>query len=320
MSILARYLLLVLVLIGLIDCKRHKKPSLSGEDPVEVSDFIEFFPIAPAFQFTEKDLDKKDKDSLLISYKVFTQFVPDTLLAKNFGRGIRPKIYSMVRVQVPKEENYLFVKTIYGSKKIAFLLSFDKKQKFVAGMPILIPDQNPETTQISGIDRKFSIFKTVQRKNSDSSVNEGKEVFILNKEARNFMLILTDQLDEKPTELINPLDTLPRKNKLSADYSTDKMNLVSIRDGRKPDRFNFFIHFEKQKGECIGELKGEAKLRSATVAEYRTGADPCVLQFIFTSSVVTIKEIEGCGSHRGSKCVFEGSYPRKKIIIKKNRR
>ena len=321
MSALGRYLFLILVLIGLVDCKRHKKPSLSGEDPVEVSDFIDFFPTVPLpFQFTEKDLDKKDKDSLLISYKVFTQFVPDSLLSKSFGKGVKPKIYPMGKVKVPKEESYLFTKAILGSRKIAFLLCFDKKENFIAGMPILIPDQNNATQQISGLDKKLSVFKTVQRKNPDSSVNEGKEVFILNSEAKNFTLILTDQLEDKPTEIINPIDTLSRKNKLSADYTTDKMNLVSIRDGRKPDRFNFFIHFEKSKGECIGELKGEARLKSPTVAEYRTGADPCILQFSFTPYAVTIKEIEGCGSHRGLKCVFEGTYPRKKVFVKKIKR
>ena len=83
---------------------------------------------------------------------------------------------------MPKQESYLFTKAIYGNKKIAFILCFDKKEKFIAGMPILIPDQNAATQQTSGIDRKFSIFKTVQRKNSDSSVSEGKEVFVLNSE------------------------------------------------------------------------------------------------------------------------------------------
>ncbi len=44
----------------------------------------------------------------------------------------------------------------------------------------------------------------------------------------------------------------------------------------------------------------------------RTAADPCVLQFNFTPSSVTIKEMEGCGSHRGLHCVFEGTFARKK--------
>ncbi len=47
------------------------------------------------------------------------------------------------------------------------------------------------------------------------------------------MLIMTDALDDKVTELTNPIDTFSRKQKYTADYGRGKMNLVSIRDGRK---------------------------------------------------------------------------------------
>ncbi|MGZ8551461.1 MAG: hypothetical protein ACXWV2_12395 [Chitinophagaceae bacterium] len=90
------------------------------------------------------------------------------------------------------------------------------------------------------------------------------------------------------------------------------MNLVSFRDGRRNDRLSFFIHFEKNNGECTGELKGEAIIKSPTLAEYREGGDPCILQFRFTSSSVVVKELEGCGSRRGLRCSFDGTYPRKK--------
>jgi hypothetical protein len=40
-------------------------------------------------------------------------------------------------------------------------------------------------------------------------MSEGKDVYVLNAEAKNFMLIMTDALEDKPTELINPIDTLP---------------------------------------------------------------------------------------------------------------
>ncbi len=60
------------------------------------------------------------------------------------------------------------------------------------------------------------------------------------------------------------------------------------------------------------ELKGEALFKATNVAEYREGGDPCVLRFIFTSSSVTLKEVEGCGSHRGLRCSFDGSLQEKK--------
>jgi hypothetical protein len=69
----------------------------------------------------------------------------------------------------------------------------------------------------------------------------------------------------------------------------------------------------------VGELKGEATMKSLTVAEYHSNGDPCVLQLSFTPSTVTIKEMEGCGSHRGVHCVFEGTFVRKKETVKKKK-
>jgi hypothetical protein len=304
----------------------HKKHSLSGEEPVEIQDFIEFFPVVKLpYSFSDTVLQKKERDSLLINYKIFTQFVPDSILGKVFGKNVKPKIYPMGKIEVPKAETYLFVKTVSGDKRVAFILSFDKKQHFIAAMPALHLDQNISTVQSFAMDRKYTITETLLRKNSDGSTSEGKEVYLLNADANNFMLIMTDALDDKPAEIINPIDTLSRKNKLSADYTAGKMNLVSIRDGRKNDRITFFIHFEKNNGACTGELKGEATLKGSNAAEYHQNADPCILQFNFTSSSLTVKEVEACGSHRGLRCLFDGSFVRKKenkpaIVKKKSRK
>lgn len=312
MSGFRKYLVVAVALLIITGCKQKKKPSLAGEDPVEVSDFIEFFqPLKLPYIAADSILSKKEKDSLLIGYKVFTQFVPDSVLSKVYAKGVKPKIYPLGRVEVPGAETYLFVKTVTADKKAVFLLSFDKAQQFIAAMTGLRPDQSSATTQSVQMDRKFTITKTVMRKNADGGISEGKDVFVLNADAKNFMLIMTDALEDKVTELINPIDTLPRTHKLSADYSSSKMNLVSIRDGRKSDRLTFFIHFEKNNGECTGELKGEAMLKSASVAEYKEEGDPCYMKFTFTSSSVTITE-SGCGSRRGLKCLFDGSFPRKK--------
>lgn len=313
MPLVRNFLPLLILFVMLVGCKGKKKPSLAGEDPVKVSDFIEFFPrhVLP-FQFDDAELRKKSNDSLLISYKVFTQFVPDSLLSKVFGKGVKPKIYPIGRATEPKKESYLFVKTVVGQKRAAFLICFDKNENFIAGMPVLRPDQSSLTLQTAGLDKKFSISKTIQRKNADGSVNEGKDVYILDAASKNFILILTDPLDEKPAELINPIDTLPRKNKLSGDYIINKTNLVSIRDGRKPGLFMFFVHIDKNKGECTGELKGEAVMKSATVAEYHANGNLCALRFTFTSNSVSLKEIEACGTYRGLHCLFDGTFKRKK--------
>jgi hypothetical protein len=314
MAVIRKYMILLLAVILIAGCKHKKKPSLSGEEPVEISDFIEFFqPVTLIYLVADSVLQRKEKDSLLISYKVFTQFVPDSVLGKVYGKGIKPKIYPLGKAEASGAETYLFVKTITNDKKAVFILCFDKKQQFITGMAVLRPDQSSTTLQTAALDKKYTITQTVLRKNPDGSLSEGKNVYVLNAEAKNFMLIMTEALDDKVTELINPIDTLPRKNKFAADYGIGKMNLISIRDGRKNDRLTFFIHFEKNNGECTGELKGEAMLLSPGVAEYREDGDPCVMKFKFTSTAVSVTE-ENCGSHRGLKCLFEGSFGRKKYV------
>jgi hypothetical protein len=313
MHISRKILWLALVVFVFAGCKQKKKVSLSGEEPVEIADFIEFFkPLSLPWQANDTIFNKKEKDSTLISYKNFALFVPDSVIKKLFGKGIKPKIYSFGKVEVPKAETYLFVKTITGFKKTLLILAFDGKQKFVAAFPALQAGMVASTTHSVSMDKKYTITKTVVRKNADGSLSEGKDVWVLDASTRDFSLVMTDALDEKPTELINPIDTMSQKNKFTGDYSNGKMNLVSVRDGKRTDRITFFIHFEKDNGKCTGELKGDALMRKSNMAEYRVGGDPCVLQFIFSSSAVTLKEVEGCGARRGLNCSFDGSFAKKK--------
>ena len=116
----------------------------------------------------------------------------------------------------------------------------------------------------------------------------------------------------KIADVINPIDTFPRKLKLAGDYGKDKKNFISIRDGRTANQLLVFMHLDKNKSSCTGELKGDILLTSPTTAIYRQGGDPCVMTLRFTSSSVTVKEDEGCASHRGQDCVFDGTFLRKK--------
>ena len=310
---MVRYLACLIVAIYLFTgCGNKKKPSLSGTDEVGITDFIESFDlINPPYEVTDTALNKKEKDSLLIADKIFAQFVPDSVLAKVFGKNAKPKIYMGKRVMIEKEM-YLFTKAITADKKTLLVLCFDKENKFKAYLPLLVQDIDPATTQVSGLDRRLSFYKTISLKRPDGSGAEGKEVFIYNDEAGQFLLIMTDPLDDRVQEVINPIDTFARKNKLSADYIKDKMNLVSIRDDSKAGKINFFIHFDRNNGECTGELKGVANFTSANIAIYQQPGDACSIQFNFSSSSVSLKENQACGAHRGVKCSFDGSYPRKK--------
>lgn len=119
-----------------------------------------------------------------------------------------------------------------------------------------------------------------------------------------------------PREVYNPIDTFPHKHKLSGDYIQDKRNFVSVRDGKKANRILFFVHFEKKDG-CAGEIKGEAVLAKPDRAFYRQSGDPCELELTFSGNKVTLREEKGCGNYRDIKCVFEGSFSKKKEDIRK---
>jgi len=309
--------LVLMVLFGLLACSGKKKVVLSGDEPVDIKDFIESFQTLDLpYQIADTSVSKKKSDTSLISYKVFTHLVPDTVLSKVFGKGEKPKIYPMGRIAAPEQGTYLFVKALSADRKAALILCFDKKNNFITSMPVMQPDASQATQQLFVIDKRFTLSKGITRKNADGTISDGKNVYVLNEPAKSFLLIMTDALDEKTIEIINPIDSFSRRNKFSADYQKDKLNFVSIRDSRKAGRLLFFVHFEK-KNNCSGEIKGEANFTSANSAMYRGSGDPCTLQFTFTSSSVAMKEIQGCGSHRGVDCIFEGTYPKKKEAKKK---
>ncbi len=314
--ILRRFSIVLLLILLVSSCKDKKKTVLTGEEPVEVGDFIgSFQKLNLPFQYGDTSFlhIKKENDSFLINSKIFSQFVPDSILQSLFGKHSKPKIYSIGKVETKGAETYLFIRADNADNKSVILLIFDKKQHFANYMNMLRLDNNTTTTQSFLMDRRGTITKTITRKNADGSGNEGKDVYSYMRDENQFSLIMTDALDDKPADLVNPIDTLPKKFKYAGDYTSGKTNLVSIRDSRRTNHINFFIHFEKSK-ECIGELKGEAIIRTATTAEYNRDGDPCKLKFIFSAGYVALKEEEGCGSYRPLDCSFDLKFPKKKEI------
>lgn len=252
------------------------------------------------------------KDTASIRSKEFEKFIPDSLKKKIFPKGSKVKYYPLAKVKDVEGETYFIVRAAAGSKKTALLLAFDNAGNYGAAFPFLIPDTDPVSSQVSSIDRSLNISRNITRKRNNEILGEGKDVYVYNSGAKTFTLIMTDLLDERTVDLINPIDTLSRTIKYSGDYVKGKRNIISIRDGRGPKQAVAFVHLESNDGECIGELKGNILFTSSNTAIYRQGGDPCVLQFTFTNSAVTLKEEQGCGNYRGLDCPMEGTYTKKK--------
>ncbi|MBC7903267.1 MAG: hypothetical protein H7Y27_07575 [Gemmatimonadaceae bacterium] len=308
-----RFIWLALLPFLIFSCK-GKKSMTDDDGTVDIEDFMEFFEERPLpIGIGDTTLRKKDSDSLAIAYKTFTQFVPDSLLTKDFGKTVKPKMYSLGKHSVKKGETYLFVKAVAGTKKLAYVLAFDEEDKYVAGMPLVKPDNDPNTQQTSVMDSRLTLTLNLIRKSNVKASTYRKSAYVFNS-AGAFTLILEESNEEASAvqkEVSNPIDTQSKKNKFSGDYLQDKMNLISVRDGKNTNEYEFFIHFEKDKGACKGELKGRAKLTGPTKAVYRQPGDACQIEFTFTDRSATIKELEGCGSHRDIRCFFEGRYMKK---------
>lgn len=130
----------------------------------------------------------------------------------------------------------------------------------------------------------------------------------------SFMVVIhdTNEDENKNNTIIDPIDTLPRKNKLSGNYIQDKKNFISLRDGKDINHYLFFIHFEKKEGNCTGELKGAFEMKTANTGIYTTNGDPCIIDFTFDGNTIDVKEKGSCGNHRGIECYFDDSYTKKK--------
>jgi hypothetical protein len=306
--------LLPVILSGLFISCGNKKVSLAeNNDKVDARDFVGFFSALP-LPYTVGDtiLRRKEAEGSLIHYKIFTRFVPDSVLSRYFNPALKPKLYAIGKVTVPDNETYLFVKASTSARKVLYVLCFDKKNAFAAFRPVIYADDDPGISGLVSMDTKYTLSVTRQRKAADGQLFYKKDAYVFNS-AGGFTLIMTEsnETTAKPAAIYNPIDTLPRKHKYSADYTQDKRNVVSVRDGKDASRILFFVHFEKEDGECKGELKGTAKFISPTVARYTANGDPCAVEFSFSPSGLVMKELGGCGNHRDIKCFFEGEFTRR---------
>lgn len=310
-----RYLSWLPILLLIVACK-GKKTSLQDDETVSIKEFIEFFPEKSLpIRIADTTLVKKSTDSLQIGYKIFTQFIPDSLVQKDFGKGVTPKIFPLGRTREEDKETYLFIKATTGAKRVAYLACFDKDNQFLQMLPLLKTGFDQYSSAYGVLDRKFQITTYYEKKRGNNETTFKRNVYIFNSSANEFTLILTEPNEEIIANVINPIDTLPAKNKYSGDYVKDKKNFIAVRDGKRASEPQFFVHFEK--GDCRGELKGTARFVSPTVAVFQEGGNPCTLEFNFSTSRVVMKETGGCGSYRDIKCFFEGSYPKKKAVKKK---
>lgn len=299
------------LLLGLLACKQ-KKVDFSGDAPIKATDFLAVFPkISGTFTIADTNITKK-ADTLTIGYKALSQFIPDTALTNMLGKDKKLSIHPVGLIEKEKE-NYLLLNFTRRNKATTLVVFVtDKKLKYLGGKELLTNNAGDEYAHSVSINREPTFIISKEKGGKDNTLRFSRTGWVYNNAGIFMVVIFDSNEDAKKTAVINPIDTLARKNKFSADYVQDKKNFVSLRDGKNPNTYLFFIHFEKDGGNCTGELKGELAIKGPNTAQFSANGDPCIIDFTFEGSELRIKERGSCGNHRGIKCFFDDSFRRKK--------
>lgn len=308
-----RFVFIFFSLVVLCSCK-DKKAALSGNEPVDIEDFLAAFPsLKLPYKVSDSNM-LRVADTANISYIVFSGFVPDSALVKILGKNAgRSKIRAVGKIE---KENETYLLTDFTQNKRTILAAFvlDKKQKYASSLVLLKQELKDGYFHVVNITSEPTFIISKEKYNGNNELQYTRNGYAYNNGAAEFITVLNDSNEDlkRNSEIINPIDTFPRKNKLSGDYIQNKKNYIAVRDGSSTSRYQFFIHFEKNNGECIGELKGMLTMRDATHGYYQESGDPCVMDFTFSSASITVKERGNCGNHRGIKCFFNDTYRKKK--------
>ncbi len=306
-----RYMVLLLLLIA-VSCK-NKTTALAANEPVSATDFFAAFTKLKLPLIAADTNFSRLADTTLISYEVLQQFVPDsalkTLAVKQSGKL---KIHPAGKIE-NVAERYLLVTITDGKKTSLITYLFDKKQHYLNHL-LLLGNQNHDGYVHSVNINTEPTFLMVKEKTEDDRYSYTKKGFAYSNESKGFTEVINESNEDlkKNNEILNPIDTLGKKNKLSGDYTRDKKNFISVRDGSSAKSYIFFLHFEKNEGDCTGELKGTLKMVDETKAVFQQNGDPCVIDFTFGATSLKVKERGSCGNHRGMTCLFDDSYKKKK--------
>lgn len=298
----------------------EKKTDLSGNTPIKINDFNR------VFKNTELPVTISDTslnnvlDTLVIQRKALAQFVPDSIIDQFIDNTNKSKaiIHPLLRIE-QEAEYYLLLNIKYPKKHEIVALVFNKKNKYLDFQSITeFLEENKQSTKY---EKKLNINREPSFLVEENVISpQGVATYEKNAWAysdSNFRLIYFDS-NKTPEnkEVINPIDTISSKNIYSGNYGTDAKNFIALRDYGAPNKYQFFIHFEKRNGSCVGELKGVLNFTN-NQATYTEKGDPCIVHFSINGNNIAIKEEGNCGNHRGMKCYFNDKFDKIKKSKKK---
>jgi hypothetical protein len=299
--------------LALIGCA-ETKTDLSGNTPLKINDFN------AAFKNIELPIRINDTnlisftDTIKIGRKALEQFLPDSVVD-----AIAPKLVKNASIftvgKIEKEtEYYLLLNNKDTKKQTVSVIAFSKKNVFLGYQILTQFDLTQKGSQFYGktllINKEPTFLIEENKLDPEQGLTNEKKGWAYTEQG--FRLIYLDaNIKPEQKAILNPIDTLPTVNTLSGDYARDKKNFISLRDFGNANKYQFFLHFEKKEGTCVGELKGLLNFNK-NQATYSEKGDPCTIQFTITGNVIKIKEDGNCGNHRNMTCYFNDSYDKKR--------
>jgi hypothetical protein len=299
--------------LALIGCA-ETKTDLSGNTPLKINDFNAAFKnIDLPIRINDTNL-VAFTDTVEIGRKALAQFLPDSVVD-----AIAPKVLKNASIftvgKIEKEtEYYLLLNNKDAKKQTVSVITFSKKNVFLGYQILTQFDLTQKGSQFYGktllINKEPTFLIEENKLDPEQGLTHEKKGWAYTEQG--FRLIYLDA-NIKPAQkaIINPIDTLPTLNIYSGDYARDKKNFISLRDFGDANKYQFFLHFEKKEGSCVGELKGLLNFNK-NQATYSEKGDPCTIQFTITGNIIKIKEDGNCGNHRNMTCYFNDSYDKKR--------
>lgn len=303
------FLLVTACLFFLMACQ-HKTQS-GNDEQANFPEFLEQFrPLKVPYSLMADSVPSHLSDSLALGHKKYGRLIPDSIWHDGHKKA-PAKIFPLGKIRLGTLY-LLFVKIQKGASGNIMLWIYDKGDTLVTAQELFSTEKVAGNKKSFNLD-KSNLLRISEKKNlADGEVVRSEKVYGIEKDG-NLTLIMTNTNEPaNPNSFYNPIDTLPAKERYSGNYNSGKSDVVAIRDGDKPGSFRFFIHLNKDKGNCTGEIDGMGKFEHSQVGIYKEDAGPCAIQFNFSKDKVTIKEVGGCGAYRGISCNFTGTYTRDK--------
>lgn len=299
-----KWLLVLTTFCLVISCK-ERKPDLSGDESIKPKDFLRAFSTLKLPVTVSDKTISAGADTTTISYKAFTQFVPDSIVDEMVSQHKTLVIHPAGKIEAPNEI-YLLVDFVEKTQTQLAVFVFDKKVKFTA-YKLLLSNVNDDDYIHSVNINKEPTFVISREKTTSNQYKFTRTGWSYS--GGNFINVINDD-NETPekTKIINPIDTLPQKNNLSGDYKIDDKNFVSVRDGKNENTYLFYLSFNHPNKNCVGELKGEIRVIAPDHAIYQTTGDHCNVDFFFRDSELELKENNMCGNRHGINCSFNNTY------------